>query len=164
MGKIKIEKGFTPRVFTYSGVAAVFFIGFIFVFTSLFGPSAGFFKYALADITIVAPYISALWTLDWAVSIMWNIALLLLAAVFITGITDVTKESYNLKNALIPACVVAALVLVGEYLNDFSFAAIISYATNELLYVAWGVSLAFLLLSMLLFFVKRGQNDKIKAN
>jgi len=163
MGKIKLEKTFKTRIFVYNAIAAVMFVVFVFIFTSLFGASSGYFKNAIADITIVTPYVSDLGTLDWIVLIFWNIALLLLSGTFITGLVSATQETYGFKQNLIPAIIIAVLAISLARLNEFNLSSVVNIVASNWHYAVLGVYGFFLIIMFLLFIIKRGKDDKKKT-
>jgi spore germination protein KB len=76
-GSVKIERGFTRKFLISAGLGALVFVGFVFLFTTVFGPLAESKPLAIVNLTQVSSYISQNGRVEWIMVCVWLILLIM---------------------------------------------------------------------------------------
>ncbi|MCL2540079.1 MAG: spore germination protein [Firmicutes bacterium] len=161
MGKIKIEKGFLRKAVIFNGLGGLFLVVFVLIFSAVFDTTAGFFKFAIVNLTQVTPYISDIVRLEWLALITWTFGLVLTAGIILTALNSVLVSAYKISKPIIPAAVLFVAAAAAAYVIDFNYAGI----TNLFLeskFAAIGVyAFSLLLIGILLVSKKGGRKSEI---
>jgi len=127
-GQIKIEKHFRKKFMTLATVLGAFFVFFVFMFYSLFGPLAPFKGNAVSNLTLYSSYITNSGRLDWVLITIWLLLLLLRFGITFFCAYSCIKNITSIKNrAGILSCMIAIFVYFisvflfpsGRHLNRF---------------------------------------------
>lgn len=76
-GDVVIGKGFTRKFMIWAAIGAAVFIGFVFLFYSLFGPLSNLRTVGVVDITGQNAYIAQNGRIEWIIACVWILLLLI---------------------------------------------------------------------------------------
>jgi hypothetical protein len=76
-GDIKIEKNFRGKFMAVAAGVSIFFVFFVFLFSSVFGPLAPIKNMAVTNLTVYSSYFTGSGRLDWVLVTIWLLLLLL---------------------------------------------------------------------------------------
>jgi len=97
-GDIKIEKNFRRNFMITASIVAVFFVFFVFMFTTLFGPIADTKNVAIANLTLHASFLTQSGRLDWILVCVWLLLLLVRFGVTFFASFACVRYLFNIKH------------------------------------------------------------------
>ena len=97
-GDIKVEKNFRRNFMITAGIVALFFVFFVFMFTSLFGPIADIKNVAIANLTLHSSFLTQSGRLDWILICVWLLLLLIRFGVTFFATFACIRYLFNIKH------------------------------------------------------------------
>ncbi|MCL2755593.1 MAG: spore germination protein [Firmicutes bacterium] len=97
-GDIKIEKNFRRNFMITAGIVGLFFVFFVFMFTSLFGPIAELKNVAIINLTVHSTFLTQSGRLDWILICVWLLLLLIRFGVTFYASFACVRYLFNIKH------------------------------------------------------------------
>ncbi|MCL2570307.1 MAG: GerAB/ArcD/ProY family transporter [Firmicutes bacterium] len=97
-GDIKLDKDFKKKFMSIAALIGIFFVFFVFMFQSLFGPLAEYKSIAIANLAIYTKFLTQGGRLDWVLICIWLLLLLLRFGVTFFASFACIRYIFNLKH------------------------------------------------------------------
>ncbi len=158
-GHIKTHKNFSKNTIMITLVVSVIVSVFILIFYCLFDYSAVFHRNAITDIVQVIPRNSDLGNIDWIVTLVWDITMIIYMCIMFFASTKMCKDVFCIKQKWINIIIVLALIGVIVFLTKFDVARIIKYASGYVYYFYYTVAFVLPIIMLLIATIKRGKQN-----
>ena len=158
-GDIKIEKHFRKKFMITAGIVGLFFVFFVFMFYSLFGPLAATKNIAVANLTLYSSFITNNGRLDWVLITIWLLLLMLRFGVTFyccfTAVRYITNVKHRAGLIGLPLAVFIYLITTLLFASQESL-------NNFIKNIPWLIAGLYILIPVL-FFINSLINKKKKA-
>lgn len=159
MGKIKFSNHFVLKCMSSKILATILLLGITLLFYLVYGPSATYVEFALADLPQYNPFVSDLGRLNWLSVVVCVIALILTTSVMLYSLSLIIRWVFELKRSLVPTAFSIVLIVLLAKINDFSIIIMEQKIVGLWSYVIGATFILFFMLTIVLLL--RRKNEQI---
>ena len=159
-GNIKTHAHYTRNIIITAISMAVMVGFFILVFYCLFDYSAVYHRNAITDIMQVIPRNSDIGSLDWIVTLVWDICMIIYMCLMFFASTKTCQQTFNIKHKWLSIVIVFVVLAASVFVTKFDAAMLIQYASEYLFYFHYVVLVVIPIVMLIVGLVKH----KEKAN
>ena len=157
MGKIKFSNHFVLKFMTAKILATILLLAITLLFYLVYGPSAKYVEFALADLPQYNPFVSDLGRLNWLCVVVCVIALILTTSVMLFSLSLIIRWVFELKRSLIATSISVGLIVLMAAINDFSILVMEQKIVGLWGYVVGIGIILFLIITIIFMFRRRNE-------
>jgi len=155
MGKVEFKKHFNVKFILSNFILLLMLLGTALLFYMVYGPSARYVEFALADLPQYDPFVSDLGRFNWLSVVVCTFALFLTSSVFLYCLALIGRWILGLKRSIIPIGISLTMVIILALINQFSLPLMMERIANEWLWINASVLFLYVLLSFGLLIFRR---------
>lgn len=160
MGKIDFKKHFKTKFMLFNIVLSLLIVVVSLVFYTVYGPSARYVEFTLADLPQYDPFVSDLGRLNWLSVVVCTMALFLTSATFLYCLALIGRWFFGIRRSL---PIVAPSMLISffiGYSTQFSLAAMMEKIISEWMWINGAILIVYILICLGLLIFRRKKWEK----
>jgi len=155
MGKVEFKKYFNIKFMIANGILLIMLLATALLFYMVYGPSARYVEFALADLPQYDPFVSDLGRFNWLSVVVCTIALFLTSSIFLYCMALIGRWIFGLKRSIIPVGISLTMVIILALMHQFSLPLMMVSVANEWLWINASVLFLYVLLCLGLLIFRR---------
>ncbi len=155
MGKIDFKKNFNFKFFFFNTLMALIVIIIALFFYMLYGPSALYVEFTLADLPQHDPFVTDLGRLNWLSIVVCTLALFLTSSAFLYCLANIGRWVFGFKRALIPTGIALVFITILAIINDYSLVIMQEKILREWMYACGIIMAIYVILCVIFLCVRR---------
>ncbi len=148
MGRIKFNKKFSLKVIGFNALFASIILAITLLFYMIYGQSARYVEFALADLPQYDPFVSDLGRFNWLSVVVCTIALFLTSSALLYCMGLLGRWVLGLKRSIIPVGIVVSLLALLGFVHQFSLIMMRERIVQEWRWIIFIVGLLFFLICL----------------